>query len=90
MKFIKKNKHSLGLLSLFLVLFLSCKEKHTETSEAITETTKPGVDQSLDSYWYQGKAEISSYELEQVRYGQKPNKSSWIILHNQERIKSLY
>lgn len=71
MKFIKKNKHSLGLLSLFLVLFLSCKEKHTETSEAITETTKPGVDQSLDSYWYQGKAEISSYELEQVRYGQK-------------------
>lgn len=30
----------------------------------------PAQDKLFDSYWYQGKAEVSSYKLEQARYGE--------------------
>lgn len=88
MKCIKKNKYSLGLLSLFLVLFLSCNEKHTDASKEIIDTTNPGVDRSLDSYWYQGKAEICSYALEQVRYGQIHKGDAVLIFVSEDFSKS--
>lgn len=71
MKIINAKKYIIHCLVLIQIIFLSCDKKHSETPKEITDKTNVSVDQSLDSYWYQGKAEISSYELEQVRYGQK-------------------
>ena len=71
MKIINAKKYIIHCLVLIQIIFLSCDKKHSETPKEITDKTTVSVDQSLDSYWYQGKAEISSYELEQVRYGQK-------------------
>ncbi len=54
---------SLMLKISVLLLFLpSC----TETIQA----QFPTPDASFDQYWNQGKAEISSYQLEQARYGE--------------------
>lgn len=46
----------LGALA-FLVPLLACAQTQAET-------------QTFEKYWYQGKAEITSYHLEQARYGE--------------------
>lgn len=63
----------------FVLLVTSCKNKsasndlaiHSETEnkeEKITEPYKPSPE--FNAYWYAGQAEISSYKLEQARYGE--------------------
>lgn len=60
-----------GLLSLYA---FSCNsnlpelDKNSNSREASIKEPKDGG--SFDQYWYQGKAEISSYSLTQARYGQ--------------------
>lgn len=61
------------LLSFFLILssslftgFMSC-DTHSPKSTTQTLVTE---DNTLDEYWYQGKAEISRFELQQSRYGE--------------------
>jgi hypothetical protein len=50
------------------ILFLSAIPNPKKTTAVTTPTT---VDNSkFDNYWYQGKAEITSYELKQARYGE--------------------
>ncbi len=67
-------KNKLILLSILgLCLFVSCETPNGEDSTfAIINTTSATKsiteDTKLDDYWYQGKAEINSYKLEQVRY----------------------
>ncbi len=67
-------KNKLILLSILgLCLFVSCETPNGEDSTfAIINTTSATKsiteDTKLDGYWYQGKAEINSYKLEQVRY----------------------
>ncbi|SNY99721.1 septum formation inhibitor Maf [Flagellimonas pacifica] len=64
-------------------LFFGCKDRSTErdskelalntidTSTAIKEKLpKKPLSEDFKKYWYGGKAEITSYELEQARYGQ--------------------
>ncbi|SDH30441.1 septum formation inhibitor Maf [Winogradskyella thalassocola] len=59
-------------------IFTSCKEKPvttTETqitSESETEVLEPKTKLTADfkNYWYNGEAEITSYKLEQARYGE--------------------
>ncbi len=69
------------LIVLFTVLvFTSCKQHNTtdELAENITPTAPPSLDlitskepsQDFKAYWYQSKAEITSYKLEQARYGE--------------------
>ncbi len=63
-----------------LLLALSCKENTTETNiaENITveksapESTLPTqpLSKEFNDYWYAGNAEITSYKLEQARYGE--------------------
>ena len=63
-----------------LVTVASCKDeqqtvvKSPEVAEAIiaTEIIKPStpISKEFKAYWYAGEAEISSYKLEQARYGQ--------------------
>jgi hypothetical protein len=50
------------------ILFLSAFPYNEKQEEVVRPTT---VDNSkFDAYWYQGKAEITSYELKQARYGE--------------------
>lgn len=70
------------LLFVFLTVTIStltsCKENSTKTSEnlAISESKteeiapKTILSEDFKNYWYNGEAEISSYKLEQVRYGE--------------------
>lgn len=56
-----------------LFLFVGCEEPNQGNSSfAIINTSSKATsvkeDTKLDDYWYQGKAEINSYKLEQVRY----------------------
>ncbi|WP_178988213.1 septum formation inhibitor Maf [Winogradskyella schleiferi] len=61
-----------------LVTLLSCKENNTSTSEITsnsepeTETSAPETKLSSEfkDFWYNGEAEITSYKLEQARYGE--------------------
>lgn len=57
---------------LFLLFFLgisSCNSKGADKGQLERESSTPSSEE-FKNYWYQGKAEISSYELEQARYGQ--------------------
>jgi hypothetical protein len=50
------------------ILLLSAFPNNNKTKVIVAPTT---VDNSkFDDYWYQGKAEITSYELKQARYGE--------------------
>ncbi|MFT5848913.1 MAG: hypothetical protein ACJARX_002489 [Psychroserpens sp.] len=69
-------------LLIFFGMFASCKD-NTATkdqalkSEPISEVTEPFLNtsafkttQEFKDYWYAGEAEITSYKLEQARYGE--------------------
>lgn len=66
------------LLPILMFAIFSCKnekkveEKTIAKNNIKTQTLKPAqkLSQSFRDYWYAGEAEISSYELEQVRYGE--------------------
>lgn len=66
------------LFCITLVLFCSCKET-VETTSKITEAINPTPEveqpkveltKPFKDYWYNGEAEITSYKLEQARYGE--------------------
>ena len=70
---------SFGLLTIISTLLLSCGDKTRQptTLEAglslPDEKTTPAsrsITEAFKSYWYAGEAEITSYELEQARYGE--------------------
>ncbi|EDP70507.1 hypothetical protein FBALC1_07108 [Flavobacteriales bacterium ALC-1] len=77
-----KNKISsklfFGLSILSITLVFSCKENKAEPSKAIaisepkTEVLVPKtvLSKEFNDYWYNGEAEITSYKLEQARYGE--------------------
>ena len=75
MQFLKSS-----LLIFSALLILGCKEQlktDTQTSynqvESVTEKTKlPAfkTNKQFNDYWYSGQAEITSYQLEQSRYGE--------------------
>lgn len=77
MKNLKLNTAFYSIFAL-LILFTSCKEKPQDTSKTLAMSTA-GVDKELPKkqlseefkkYWYNGTAEITSYNLEQARYGE--------------------
>lgn len=86
MKLLKLNK---AVYSIFgLVIFISsCKEKPENNSETLalsnTETKakapKKELSQEFKDYWYNGTAEITSYNLEQARYGEIREGSAVLI-----------
>ncbi|WP_423999582.1 septum formation inhibitor Maf [Maribacter sp. IgM3_T14_3] len=76
----KNLKLNTALYSVFalLILFTSCKEKPQDTSKTLAMTTaevdtelpKKQLSEEFKKYWYNGNAEITSYNLEQARYGE--------------------
>lgn len=71
---------AIGLVVLVCLTAMSCKvnSKHSSTASPSIEATKT-MDQNLSDYWYQGKAELNSYQLEQVRYGEVRKGESVLI-----------
>lgn len=75
---LKKTIKSEALFLVFvglLILVTSCKKQEKELAHAIVTTEKPikskeTISQNHKTYWFSGKAEISSYKLEQARYGE--------------------
>jgi hypothetical protein len=68
---------SLALLSVTLFSAQNCSEKDTNkvkaiSSETITAQKSPStaLPEGFNAYWYAGKAEISSYNVTQERYGE--------------------
>lgn len=60
---------SVPLFSLFLLLLVSACEQPTNTdTNPLARLVTNDVDAAFKDYWYQGKAEISTYELQQNRY----------------------
>ncbi|WP_222983987.1 septum formation inhibitor Maf [Flagellimonas meishanensis] len=70
-----------AILSLLIFFPVSCKEasnKNTETALALNSTNdaietmvpKKQLSQAFKDYWYAGNAEVTSYTLEQARYGE--------------------
>ena len=71
-------KKLLFILTILVVAFQSCKET-VETTSKISENLRPEIEekqpkeelsQAFKDYWYAGEAEITSYKLEQARYGE--------------------
>jgi hypothetical protein len=66
-----KNLFIIALTSLIL---LSCQQTAQAPAESpdevnVVSTEKEEIPKDFTAYWYNGKAELNSYELEQVRYG---------------------
>jgi hypothetical protein len=62
---VKKSLRPAFLLP--LLLFMSCEPSYNQDRPVFPDHT---LHPSFGDYWYQGKAEITSYALEQVRYGE--------------------
>ncbi len=85
----KQVKSILGIFSFSALLLLSCKNEVKQNNEilamesgAVVEKTKKPkrqLSQEFKDYWYAGKAEISSYELIQARYGEFRKGSAVLI-----------
>ncbi|MEL6589891.1 MAG: hypothetical protein AAFQ68_07425 [Bacteroidota bacterium] len=67
-----QNRHFFLLLSLGLMIACqpNAQEERSANSGIPAVATSNRASTDLDPYWYQGKAELNSYELEQSRYGE--------------------
>lgn len=62
-------RYSSYLCWFFLALLLSCEKNPTESNtNPLAKTISNKTDPDFKEYWYQGRAEISTYKLEQNRY----------------------
>ncbi len=68
-------------LFFFSILFLAACQKPTAESNQPYALQTAEVKNDFNDYWYAGEAEISSYNLEQVRYGEiRQGKSVFIFV----------
>ncbi|PWL39103.1 septum formation inhibitor Maf [Flagellimonas aquimarina] len=80
MKNLFKAEFAIGLFLLVSLSLFSCVEKtkasnkemalNTEEALEKIESPKKKVSEDFKKYWYAGNAEITSYKLEQARYGE--------------------
>ncbi|MCG2461384.1 septum formation inhibitor Maf [Flavobacteriaceae bacterium F89] len=83
-----KSYNSKQFLTLVLFsgffLALGCKERNEQKTESMggkntNAAQKKALSQEFKNYWFAGKAEITSYELEQARYGEMRHGKSVLI-----------
>ncbi|MDT0607338.1 septum formation inhibitor Maf [Croceitalea rosinachiae] len=77
------------LFAVLISLFESCKEQtapeveelaiNTKVVNTETSVSKNPLSQEFKKYWYAGNAEITSYKLEQARYGEVREGTSVLI-----------
>lgn len=73
-----KHNSILNIIFGIVLLLASCREKSLEksdssaigTMEKENEAPKKQLSQEFKDYWYKGTAEITSYSLQQARYGE--------------------
>jgi hypothetical protein len=82
MKFIEKSGLFLTL-SLFTILFYSCSDLKSN----INNTIFP-ISEKFGDYWYQGKAELNRYELEQIRYGETRHGDAVLVYVTEDFLKN--
>tara|TARA_R110000850_G_scaffold80862_1_gene173595 strand:+ start:147011 stop:147895 length:885 start_codon:yes stop_codon:yes gene_type:complete len=58
-----------AMLLLFSIVLVGCNTTEKET-KALPKAKERNVSNDFDSYWFQGQAEITSYALQQERYGE--------------------
>jgi hypothetical protein len=73
------------LISLSFFFFQACGQKNDVTSQ---EKVSFSLNEKFGDYWYQSKAELSSYDLEQVRYGEKRTGNAVLIFVTEDFSKS--
>jgi len=76
-----------------LMLFLFNCESEKDVSKSTMATNQYAIMAKNDSndfskYWYQGKAEITSYELEQARYGEIHKGSAVLVFVTEDFSKN--
>ncbi|MGM0579775.1 MAG: septum formation inhibitor Maf [Bacteroidota bacterium] len=76
---------NLLLLPFLLILFQACAQKADNPSQ---EKVNLKLNEQFGDYWYQGKAELTSYDLEQVRYGEKREGEAVLIFVTEDFSKS--
>lgn len=81
-----KKLIGLGIIAITLLVSNACKEKvQTQditavTPEKVIEKEKPKpLSNQFKKYWYNGTAEITSYNLEQARYGELRKGSAVLV-----------
>lgn len=78
------------------IMFVSCKdsESSSQTTDVKTDTHKEGLkkteplSEEFKAYWYQGEAEITSYALEQARYGEIRKGTAVLVYVTEPFLKS--
>ena len=77
MKNLIKTELPLALAVSLITLLVGCKDNSEEKKkdlalgeEVAMEASKKQLSKEFKTYWYAGEAEITSYKLEQARYGQ--------------------
>lgn len=88
------------MLALLLTITQSCKEEKVESSKDVAMLVakdklapKKEVSAAFKKYWYAGEAEISSYRLQQARYGEMREGTAVLIyvtepFHNSKQVKA--
>lgn len=91
---------SATLLTMTLAFTVSCKENTAKTEVSIAmhmeepETLpKKPLSEEFKKYWYAGEAEITSYKIEQARYGEMREGNAVLIyvtepFHNEKQVKA--
>ena len=54
----------------FSILFMFCSDSKVPNKQPVKKTSNQIQKKDFNAYWYKGKAEITSYKLSQVRYGE--------------------
>lgn len=78
------NKALVVLLGLGII----CLGCNSSVSQNSSKTEVATVTEDFKNYWYQGKAEISSYDLKQARYGQIRNGHQVILFVTEDFSKT--
>ncbi len=74
------------ILPAILFVFQSCSQQSKKEESA--QQVDLNLSQNFGDYWYQGKAELTSYDLQQVRYGETRNGEAVLIFVTEDFSKS--
>lgn len=88
------------LVAMVLSITQSCKQEKVEISKEVAMhvsddelAPKKAISEEFKKYWYSGEAEISSYKLQQARYGEMREGTAVLIyvtepFHNTKQVKA--
>lgn len=89
-----RNYLSVSIYSLLILISISSCQKNANSTLAesntpsITVSTKSTGEGEFNNYWYSGKAEVSSYNLSQARYGELRDGKATLIFVTEPFSKS--